>query len=99
MFGTGIRLTPAHIGVLANLGIAELAVHRRPRVALASTGDELVAVDGPALGPGQIRDSNRPMLAAMLTRTGSRGGRSGADPRRRRGSPRRDRPRSRRRPT
>ncbi|MEX0667317.1 MAG: molybdopterin molybdotransferase MoeA, partial [Acidimicrobiia bacterium] len=67
---TGIRLTPAHIGVLANLGIAELAVHRRPRVALASTGDELVPVDGPALGPGQIRDSNRPMLAAMLTELG-----------------------------
>ncbi len=67
---TGIRLTPAHIGVLANLGIAQVAVHRRPRVALASTGDELVPVDGPALGPGQIRDSNRPMLAAMLTELG-----------------------------
>ena len=67
---TGVRLTPAHIGVLANLGIAEVAVHRRPRVALASTGDELVPVDGPPLGPGQIRDSNRPMLAAMLTELG-----------------------------
>jgi molybdopterin molybdotransferase len=67
---TGIRLTPAHIGVLANLGIAQVAVHRRPRVALASTGDELVPVDGPALGPGQIRDSNRPMLAAMLAELG-----------------------------
>ena len=70
VISTGIRLTPAHIGVLANLGIAEVAVHRRPRVALASTGDELVPVDGPALGPGQIRDSNRPMLAAMLTELG-----------------------------
>ena len=67
---TGVRLTPAHIGVLANLGIAQLAVYRRPRVALASTGDELVPVDGPALGPGQIRDSNRPMLAAMLLELG-----------------------------
>jgi molybdopterin molybdotransferase len=66
----GIRLTPAHIGVLANLGVAQVAVHRRPRVALASTGDELVPVDGPALGPGQIRDSNRPMLAAMLSELG-----------------------------
>jgi molybdopterin molybdotransferase len=70
VISTGIRLTPAHIGVLANLGIAQVAVHRRPRVALASTGDELVPVDGPALGPGQIRDSNRPMLAAMLNELG-----------------------------
>lgn len=70
VINTGIRLTPAHIGVLANLGIAELTVHRRPRVALASTGDELVPVDGPELGPGQIRDSNRPMLAAMLEELG-----------------------------
>ena len=91
----GIRLTPAHIGVLANIGVAEVAVHRRPRVALASTGDELVPVDGPALGPGQIRDSNRPMLAAMLTRTRSPGGRPRADPRRCRCAPRRDRPRHR----
>ena len=68
--GTGIRLTPAHIGVLANVGIADLAVHRRPRVALASTGDELVTVGAGPLGPGQIRDSNRPMLAAMLTELG-----------------------------
>ena len=67
---TGVRLGSAHIGVLANLGIAQLAVHRRPRVALASTGDELVPVDGPALAPGQIRDSNRPMLAAMLAELG-----------------------------
>jgi molybdenum cofactor synthesis domain-containing protein len=70
VIGAGVRLTPAHIGVLANLGIARVAVHRRPRVALASTGDELVPVDGPALGPGQIRDSNRPMLAAMLIELG-----------------------------
>lgn len=67
----GTRLTPVHIGVLANLGVAMVPVHRRPRVALASTGDELVAVDGPPLGPGQIRDSNRPMLAAMLTEMGA----------------------------
>lgn len=71
VLGTGIRLTPAHIGVLANLGMANVPVRRRPRVALASTGDELVAVDGPPLGPGQIRDSNRPMLAAMLTELGA----------------------------
>ena len=70
VFGKGIRLTPAHIGVLANLGMAEVAVHRRPRVAVASTGDELVPVGGPSLQPGQIHDSNRPMLAALLTELG-----------------------------
>ena len=70
IFSKGVRLTSAHIGALANLGIAGLTVHRRPRVALASTGDELVPVDGPALGPGQIRDSNRPMLSAMLKELG-----------------------------
>lgn len=62
----GLRLGPAQIGVLANLGVAHPPVHRRPRVAIASTGDELVEVDGPPLGPGQIRDSNRPMLIAAL---------------------------------
>jgi molybdopterin molybdotransferase len=72
VISSGIRLTPAHIGVLANVGIGQVLVHRRPRIALASTGDELVPVDGPALGPGQIRDSNRPMLAAMLVELGVR---------------------------
>jgi molybdopterin molybdotransferase len=67
----GVRLTPAHIGVLANIGAARVEVGRRPRVAVASTGDELVAVDGPDLGPGQIRDSNRPMLLAMLRELGA----------------------------
>lgn len=67
----GVRLTPAHIGVLANIGQATVQVGRRPRVAVASTGDELVAVDGPPLGPGQIRDSNRPMLIAMLRDLGA----------------------------
>ncbi|MGH8927842.1 MAG: molybdopterin molybdotransferase MoeA [Acidimicrobiia bacterium] len=71
VISAGTRLTPAHIGVLANLGIAEATVIRRPRVALASTGDELVPVGGPRLGPGQIRDSNRPMLAALLSELGA----------------------------
>jgi molybdenum cofactor synthesis domain-containing protein len=67
----GVRLGPAHIGVLANIGQASVVVGKRPRVAVASTGDELVPVDGPALGPGQIRDSNRPMLISMLTELGA----------------------------
>lgn len=67
----GVRLTAAHIGVLANIGQATVEVGARPRVAVASTGDELVAVDGPRLGPGQIRDSNRPMLLALLRELGA----------------------------
>lgn len=70
VFPAGTRITPVHIGVLANLGMHRVPVRRRPRVALASTGDELVAVEGPPLGPGQIRDSNRPMLSALLTELG-----------------------------
>jgi molybdopterin molybdotransferase len=71
VLATGFRLGPEHIGVLANLGVAEPLVHSRPRVAVASTGDELVEVDGPPLGPGQIRDSNRPMLIAALEEAGA----------------------------
>ena len=67
---TGVRLNSAHIGVLANNGFARLEVYRRPVVAVASTGDELVAVDDGVLGPGQIRDSNRPMLIALLEELG-----------------------------
>lgn len=67
---TGVRLNSAHIGVLANSGFARLEAHRRPVVAVASTGDELVAVDDGDLGPGQIRDSNRPMLIALLEELG-----------------------------
>ncbi|HKX74081.1 MAG TPA: gephyrin-like molybdotransferase Glp [Acidimicrobiia bacterium] len=70
VLSAGVRLGPAQIGVLANLGVAHPQVHRRPRVAIASTGDELVEVDGPPLGPGQIRDSNRPMLIAALRELG-----------------------------
>jgi molybdopterin molybdotransferase len=70
VLAAGVRLSPVHIGVLANLGIGHPPVRRRPRVAIASTGDELVQVDGPPLGPGQIRDSNRPMLTAALLELG-----------------------------
>lgn len=70
VFHRGVVLTPMHVGVLATLGVSELAVHRRPTVAFMSTGDELVPVGGGDLGPGQIRDSNRPMLAALLADAG-----------------------------
>jgi molybdenum cofactor synthesis domain-containing protein len=62
-------LGAAHVGVLATLGCTEVEVVRRPRVGVISTGDELVA-DGSPLAPGQIRDSNRPMLIALCRAAG-----------------------------
>lgn len=60
---------PAEIGLIASLGIAEVRVTRRLRVAFFSTGDE-VATIGQPLGPGQVYDSNRYTLSAALTRLG-----------------------------
>ena len=65
----GILLRPAHLGLIASLGISEVRVRRRPRVAFFSTGDELASI-GQALGPGQIYDSNRYTLYGMLRRLG-----------------------------
>ncbi len=61
----GTRLTPGAIAAAAMSGTSQLAVGRRPRVALVTTGDELVQPGRP-LAPGQIPDSNGVMLAAML---------------------------------
>ncbi len=69
----GTRLGPTHIGVLATLGIHQPTVYRMVRVGYMSTGDELAAIDGGPLQPGMIRDSNRPMIAAMLEATGLQG--------------------------
>jgi molybdenum cofactor synthesis domain-containing protein len=68
VFESGTVLTPAHLGVLASIDVHEIAVHPRPRVGVLSTGDELVE-HGP-LSPGQIRDSNRPMLLAVVEEAG-----------------------------
>ena len=65
----GAFVTPAGIGLLASIGAAGVAVRRRPRVAVVATGDELVEAGGP-LGPGQIRNSNGPGLAAQVVRAG-----------------------------
>ncbi len=65
----GAVLSPAHLGVLASVGYGQVVVVRRPRVGVFSTGDELVT--GPApLQPGQIRDSNRPTLLALVAESG-----------------------------
>ena len=65
VFSAGERLTAPHLAVLASLGVSP-RVHRRPRVAILSTGDEVLPPETAILGPGQIRDTNRPLLAAML---------------------------------
>jgi len=68
VFERGVLLTPAHLGVLASLDVHEVSCHPRPRVAVISTGDELA--EGGALAPGRIRDSNRPMLLALIEELG-----------------------------
>lgn len=69
VLSAGTEITPAVLGVLATVNVHEVSVRPAPRVAVASTGDELVVGDGP-LRPGQIRESNRPMLAAALRDAG-----------------------------
>lgn len=66
---TGRLLRPAELGLLASLGIAEVAVQRRLRVAFFSTGDELCS-PGEPLRPGCVYDSNRSTIYGMLTRIG-----------------------------
>ncbi len=65
----GTVLGPAHLGVAASVGCRRLTVFAPLRVGVLSTGDELVEGDAP-LRPGQIRESNRPMLLALVRRTG-----------------------------
>ncbi len=65
----GRWLTSADLGVLASVGVPEVRVKRKPRVAFFSTGDELRPV-GEELAPGQIHDSNRYSLFGLLTELG-----------------------------
>jgi molybdopterin molybdotransferase len=69
VFEAGTVLGAGHLGVLASIGLSDVAVYRRPRVAVLSTGDELVDTGEP-LQPGQIRDSNRHTLLALVAQAG-----------------------------
>lgn len=68
-FASGHQLGAADCGLLAAMGLAELYVTRRPRVALLATGDELIA-PGTALQPGQIYNSNQALLLNILAQLG-----------------------------
>ncbi|HWF53261.1 MAG TPA: gephyrin-like molybdotransferase Glp [Solirubrobacteraceae bacterium] len=70
LLSAGRRVSPAQIGAAAAAGLRSLPCHRRPRVALVSTGSEL-RPPGAELGAGEIYDSNGPMLRAALRTAGA----------------------------
>lgn len=67
----GRELSAFDLALLASLGFARLSLGPRPRVVVLSTGNELLGIDA-ALEPGRIRDSNAPMLRALLDECGAR---------------------------
>lgn len=66
----GELLQPGHVALLGTFGYAAVPVYRRPRVAVFATGSELLPVEAP-LSPGQIRDSNSAMVAALIRQCGA----------------------------
>jgi molybdopterin molybdotransferase len=70
VLAAGRRLAARELGLLALLGVAFVEVHHRPRIALLSSGDELLPIDAP-LAPGKIHDANSLMLATQLASAGA----------------------------
>jgi molybdopterin molybdotransferase len=75
----GIRLRPQELGMLATLGISQVRVNRRPKVAILSTGDELIPIDQ-APAQGKIRESNSHTLASQVRSSGGEALRIGIVP-------------------
>lgn len=71
VLAAGTRIRPAEVAMLATMGRSEVAVVRAPRVAVFSTGDEVIEIEAGVLPPpGKIRDSNRYALAALVREAG-----------------------------
>ena len=70
LVGEGARLRPEHLGLLAAAGVVSLSVRSRPRVAIVSTGDELVDPAQRELAPGQVRDATASALAGLVQGAG-----------------------------
>jgi molybdopterin molybdotransferase len=66
----GRPLRAAELGLLAAAGVSSVTVHRRPRIAIVSTGDEVVPPDTVTLGPAQVRDATASALAGLVTDAG-----------------------------
>lgn len=66
----GEEVTPGRLGLLRSVGVADVEVRPRPRVGVISTGDELVD-DARPLQPGQIRDTNRPVMLGLVAAAGA----------------------------
>lgn len=79
VLAAGTLVGPGHVAAIAALGLAEVRTHRRPRVAVLSTGDELVAPGAP-LRHGQLHDSNSWLLAAQVRAAGGEPVRLGPAP-------------------
>lgn len=69
--GETISASGGEFGLLASCGVREVCVYKRPKVALLSTGDEVVPYDRPrSLRPGEVRDTNQPTLAIAIQHSG-----------------------------
>jgi molybdopterin molybdotransferase len=69
LFPAGRRLRPQEIGLLAALGVTHVSAYQKPKVAIISSGDEIISLEGRP-GPGQVRDSNAYLAAAQVAEWG-----------------------------